>query len=282
MVTAMRYAEKAVSFDGTRTVVFPLDMYEFTDSGPLRNAFRAPELHNYAYDHLQRARSPRDLANVSIRFMASHDTPTETDYLVDQLKSTMLAFGPFWLYTLGADGTRRRAKCRLKAIPEIQVSYRRHWFAPVNLDMIRFSDWYSDQLITETINLVPPYPVEFAINNPGNLPADEIVIRVQSDGNPSFSQPDLQNMTNGFRFKSLRNATNADDEVKLDTAEPSIRWSVNDGATYVDDITNYSFPTTQAALSFLFDVGPNQLRYTQTDTLNGTVTLVISYYPKYA
>lgn len=279
MPTMIRYAEKAVSLDGAQSVTFPLFQYEWQGSGAMRPARTTIPGTNYAFDHLRNAITPRDVARESIRFMMGEDTVQATADAIDDLAGRLLAMGPFWLTTLGPDGTRRKARCRLASKVDILVSYRRSITAPAVLDIERYSDWF-DNALQQHVEVLTATPTTFTVTNPGSMPAELMVIRFRSNGATGYTNPILENLTNGFEFRSLRDAIDANSELKLDTEEPSVRHSTDDGGTYADDFANYTLPSLQMPLSFRLDPGPNSIRYTNTGT--PALNIEFLYYPVYA
>lgn len=281
MATRMlRYAEKAVSLDGAVTVTFPLMMYLWQSSGPLRSAYTRAPGNNYGFDHFRNAISPRDIARETIAFMVGEDDIQDTIDQIDEIKGAMLNMGAFWLTSLGQDGTRRKARCRLNSMPDVQVSYKRSITAPVVIEMDRMSDWYGETLVTPDVEVVTSSPDTFTITNPGNIPVDLVEIRLRSNGATGFTNPHLENLTNGYELRSTRDAASANSELKLDTSIPSILWSTDDGGTYADDWALYVQPTLQLPLSFRLDPGPNSIRYTDAGTPN--VNISFSFYAAFA
>ncbi len=277
-ITALRYADRIVSMDGGTIIELPTDLYEFQESGGLRTAESALFSSNYAYDHLRGAISPREVAKASVRFGVGLATPTLSDAYIDTLRSTLLAMGPFWLQTIGADGSRRQARCRLAQMPEMLIGYQRSITALASLEMRRYTDWLATTPTTFT-QTVTATPTTFTVDNPGGLPVDEIEIRFRANASNYFTNPILENLTTGYAFASLRDGSNANHELKLNTSDPSVKWSTNDGGSYVDDIANLVIPTDHIPLAFLMAVGVNSLRYTNTGTPG--VTIEGSFYAKW-
>lgn len=276
-IDAMRYVEKAVTIDGLHSVTFPTDLYEWQDVGPFRAAHTRLFSNNFVFDHLRNAVSPRDLARTSVRFGIGEASAILNDAKVEEIITALAGRGPIWLYTLGVDGTRRKARCRLHHMPDIVVSYKNGRNALASLDFERYTDWLAEDPVMETI-AVTASPQSFTIENPGSMPADEVVVRFRANSGTGFTNPKLENQTNGYSFESTRDATDAAHELRLDTSEPSVKWSTNDGGNYSDDLVNLVMPTTFMPLAFPLDPGPNSLRY------NGgaiDANIEITFYPKY-
>lgn len=269
-ITAVRYADRIVSLDGGTTINLPTDLYEFQDGGPLRSADSVLFSSNYAYDHLQNALSPRDIAPVAIRFGVGLATPTLTDVYIDTLRSTLLAMGPFYLQTIGADGSRRQARCRLAQLPDMLVSYHRSVNVLASLELRRYTDWTATTPTTFS-QMITATPTAFAVVNPGGLPVEETTIRFRANAANFFTNPLLDNLTNGYAFQSTRDGVNANSELLLDTSRPYVGWSTNDGASYADDIALMTFGGLQIPLSWRWEVGSNSLRYTNTGTPGLTI-----------
>lgn len=279
-IQALRYAHKVVSLDGGTVVEFPRYFYEFQPGGDLRPADSELPSLSFGFDHLRNAISPRKITRSAVRFMIGEDTPILSDAYIDSLRSTLLNMGPFWLYTIGADGTERRARCRLERLPDVLVSYQRSITAPAMVEFRRYSDWLSPNQ-EQHVQVISATPTLFTVTNPGGLAVDEVEVRFRVNPGGSFSNPTLINQTNGYTFQSNRDAAAADDELKLDTGEPSVLWSTDDGGNYTNDITNLVIPTTQIPLAFVLDPGPNSLRY-ENNGAPGGLNVEIRWYPRWA
>lgn len=278
-MTMIRYANKVVSLDGGTTIELPLDLYEFQDGGGLRNAESFNHGRDFAYDHLRDGISPRDLGRSTVRFGVGLATPILTDAFIDQLRSTLLAMGPFWLYTLGADGSERRARCRLSQMPDLLVTYKTSITTLAALDMRRYTDWRATTPTTWS-QVVTATPTSWTVNNPGGLPVDDAVIRLRANASNFFNNPLLENLTTGYEARSGRDASNAAHELKYDFGQNSVGWSTNDGVSYADDIANMTFSALHLPLGWEDAVGNNSYRYTN----NGTPGLTIegSFYARWA
>lgn len=264
-ITALRYADRIVSLDGGTTINLPTDLYEFQDSGGLRSAELTVWGTDHAYDLLRNAPSPREVAKASVRVGVGLATPTLSDAFIDQLRSTLLAMGPFYLQTVGADGSRRQARCRLAQMPDMLISYERSITTLASLEMRRFTDWMATTPTTWS-QPITATPTSWTVNNPGALPVQDVVIRLRANASNFFTNPVLENLTNGYRFSSARDGVNANSELMLDTKRAYVGWSTNDGGSYADDIAQVIFSATQFPLSFRLDAGDNTLRYTNTGT----------------
>jgi hypothetical protein len=87
---------------------------------------------------------------------------------------------------------------------------------------------------------------------------------VETDGGTAtgtgFDDTKLVNQENDYEFEISRTAATGLEEMKLDTSEPSLKYSDDDGATYADDFANYELPpVAQRVLSFRLEPGDNEI-----------------------
>lgn len=263
-----RYASKFTSFDGLTSYVFPAFRYEYEPTQPLRSARALVPGGHYGVRLLGSRPALKDVAQERIRFV-SYGTSLEIDTEIDNLRSKLYtgAFG--WLYTLGADGTERRARAELAEMPQITIAYGSPHITPVVLGFNRFSDWYgtTETDLTFTVN-ADPY--NFNVTNAGNAPVYNPVLILKGP----FTNPVLTNNTNGYIFGTTRDATLSTEWLKIDAGEHTIEWSTNSGGSWDDDYALYTRPTGQVQL-MRFEPGVNSMTITGA---NGS-TLDVNFYP---
>lgn len=94
-----------------------------------------------------------------------------------------------------------------------------------------------------------------------------------------FTNPKLENLTNGYIVGSLRDSASANDEVRIDTEKKSIEYSVNDGLSYSNDFANRVIGSRQAEWMKL-QPGANNMRVTCDGEIN--FDLSFEWYAPYA
>ena len=267
MAFLQRYAEKFESVDASQSYTFPLYAYEYEPSQALRPRIAVAVGADYGLDLAGAARWPKDIAAAAVRFeMVGSSTPGALDTDIDSMMSTLLRIGLGKLFTIDNAGTRRWAYAKLDAVPQVTVRIQEWMRQPVSIHFTRLSDWFASSTTTAT-RTVTASPETFTITNPGNAPVYRAVFRFRANAAAGFTNPQLENLTNGYSFSTTRDSASADSEVRVNTETEVVQYSNDDGATYADDYTNFSQLATQAGM-MLLDPGDNSMRLTCGGTPN--------------
>lgn len=262
-----RHITRFTSFDGTTIdYTFPTGNYELEETQPLRSPKAAAIGLDYAIRLLGDERALKDAASIRIRALFTGDD-TAQDAEMDRLKTELYlgARGKLWT------SDNRWAIAELVEMPSITVSWEAPPVLPISLGFVRLSDWFSDTPISVS-ETITTNGQAVLVNNPGNLTAHRVVIRLLA-GNLGFDNPRIVNNNTGEEFESLRASTGSDDILKLDTTVPSVQFS-DDGVNYVDDFANYVLPgNNQRILTLRLMPGDNTLVLFNADTPEFTFEL---------
>lgn len=268
-----RYLYKFESTSGAVTFTFPLYSYEYEPSMQLASSTIQVAGRNFPIDMLSGRLAPIASAKEIARFTHLDDSLTVLDTNVDAFMAAMYNAMDGYLYTIGADGTIRRARARLENMPALTLGMMPHAL-PAIVAWERFSNWGVANAINVN-QLITVAAQTFQVTNPGNAIQTRMVIRLRSNSITGFNNPTLSNVTYGPQFSSNRDAVSANSELKLDTTVPSVEWSDTNGASYVDDLANYNYPGgSQPLLSFALYPGVQTLRLDNNGTPNLQVEIL--------
>jgi hypothetical protein len=117
------------------------------------------------------------------------------------------------------------------------------------------------------------------VTNAGNVPAKLVLVRFRSSGSAGLHHPVLLNNTNGYTFSSTRDGTTANSELKVDSNDLSVKYSNDDGASYVDDFSRFTLGPNQANFMQL-EPGANAMVYTDTGT--PSLSLEVTFWAPFA
>lgn len=288
-MAAPRYPEKFTSLDGSTTVyTFPLGMFEFEPSQPLRDPVQPVMGTSRGFRMLGTAAALQALGSVRIRAIANESSSANLDAEVDELRSDLYTVGLGKLWSLGADGSRRWCYAALSEMPTYTLTPRNLLLLPVVFGFTLFSDWLHETSITHT-ETVTASPDTFTVSNPGNIPATIVEVRFRNtSGTPTGLK--LENLTAVstpfgsilYTFETLRDLTGADHEVRLFTGSPaeaaSVKRSTDNGSSYADDFANLVIGTAHRVLAFALAPGDNSLKAT-IPSVGSTDVQITAYAP---
>lgn len=297
MVDSVRrhiYAFAAYDFvdgGGSPTFTFPKQLFEWQPTQSLRQPAQVAAGMNYAFRQLGRRPGIRAVASEKARWLMTATSEAQLDIDIDTMKSQLYNIGLGWLYTIGADGTSRRALAELVAIPEIDFGYNYRRMAPVILEFARYSDWQATTptVITQAIfNPGLNTPVALNFTNPGDIKSDDCLIEIINNWGPGghfIGQPVLLlSQTNPVILSVLAAGTTAhppdhlNDEIFIDTRRMGV-WIFVSGVAY-NAYQWLSRPAGQAPM-FSINPGTNNLQYYDQTVNPGAVTVKITYWPTY-
>lgn len=259
-----RILEKFTDMDGVSSYTFNTADFEQEMSGAFSIARQGVIGGNYGYLH-RTAAPVREPASVRLRFSVVSSSPSDVDTEVDNLAGVLYRVGLGKLFTVDSAGARRWCKAILAADPQVSWRAGDIFRKGIGLDFLRFSDWFAEAA-TEDTAVITSTNTTFEINNPGTLPSRFVVIRLRANTAGGFTNPKLVNETNGYEFETSRDSASSNDEVKLDTEEPSVGYSTNDGVSYTDDFANLVLPDGHPPLAFPIEPGINTIRITNGGT----------------
>ncbi len=273
---AQKYLEKFESADAVTSVVFPLNLYEWSSRQDVAAPAGHPVGADYDFDFLGFGKAPKMNAAERVRF-ASVGTPASIDSAIQTIRADCYNIGPGKLYTLDNAGARLWAWARITAMPRFTVSFDNPRLTPVGLDFTRMSDWYDDTqtAVTEVITATSG---SFVVANAGDAQVKNAIFRFRANTAGGLSNPALIHASNGHQFSSTRDSSGADDELKVDCGKPSVDWSTDDGVSYADDYANFAIGSLQVAFMIL-EPGNNTINYTCSGTPNFDIDY--SFYPAY-
>lgn len=271
---AIRYAEKFENAGGTVTYTWPVNAYEWQSSQPLRTPAAAISGADYAFDLRGNLAGLKAVAQERVRFLDVQTTTALLETDLDSMRSELLTIGRGKLYVLDSAASRRWAYARLAAMPEMALGVGMSRHVPISLQFDRYSDWFATALTTHT-EAVAVTPKTFTVNNPGNAAAVWMAIRLRSSSAAGFTNPLLENLTNGYSWSSTRDAASTDDELKVDCEALTVSYSINDGGSYANDFSLFTRGSTQVGY-FRLEPGDNSIRYTGGGT--PSLDVVFSFY----
>lgn len=280
---AQRYLEK---FEGPGTATtysysFPLNAYEWRSDGSVVGKPQDAVGMDYGYDLRNLLPSPIRSARETVRAINKQTTVALLDQDIDDMRYKLLLAGRGKLYSIDATATRRWCWARIDSLPEFTVRSGMLLHNMVSMRFARLSDWFSttQQTGTDNSETVTADAQTWVVNNPGDLPAKLMQIRLRANTAAGIINPIITNQTNGYVFGTARDSADADSEIRLDTENGAVEWSTNNGSSYSDDFANYTLPSNQAALTFRLDRGNNTIRYNGGGTPN--LDVEFEYYPAF-
>jgi len=279
MTYAPRYVEKFMSYDESVSYVFGLGAYEWESEQDLRTGSTILVGADYAYDSLGFQRAPKENARESVRCLMFPDSWSQYDAMVDEAKGKCREIGMGKLYTVDELMVRRWSWARLVSIPRITISTVPGRVVPFAFEFERHSDWFDLSSQQQSVNLTAA-SVAFNVHNPGNAPSRNISFRLHSNSASGFTNPIIANQRFQYEYQiaSTRDATSANDELRVLTEQYKVQYSQNGGLTYADDYSLVTIPANQVGL-MEFQPGDNAMVYTNTGVPNAV--LEISFNPAY-
>lgn len=277
-----RIPEKFENAGGTVSQAFPLGEFEWESVQPLRSAVASLVGAHYGFDFRGDLPGIKDFASERIRctvLSSAPGDPGNVDTDVDAIKSKFWSIGRGKLYTIDHDNARRWAWARLNAMPSLTWRAGMIFQAPITLEFLRLSDWFSttETAVTETVTADAE---EWTVTNPGNIPAEFMTIRLRANATSGISNPKITNVTTGYVLESTFDSSSANDELRIDTENGLVESSDDDGASYDDAFSTYVIPDTQHILAMKLNPGANIIRYEGDGTPNLDVTF--SFYGPWA
>jgi len=264
-MTIHRYLEKFESFDGSITVTFTLISYEYNSAQSIRVPYKTIGGANYGYPMRGNQPGLLDVAVETARLVYV-DTAATLDTEFDALKKAMYEGALGWLYTLGSDGTRRRARAQITAMPEYNISWEGGLSIPSTLSWQRFSDWQDPSLTSWGPIALVAASVAFNVVAGGDAPIWDAVFILKG----TFTDPQFFSSDNGFTFGSTRDGSNANHWLRVDAGRNRVEFSTDAGVSWIPDFSNYVRLPGQIQLMKL-NTGTNHLHYAQSGAPSATI-----------
>lgn len=264
MTEYLRYPEKFVSADGLLSYTFLTDDMEYQEAQAFRQAVASPAGGDYAHDFRGLDPWAKDLGQVSVRFTIWKDTAAAAMTEFDSCAATLLRAGRGKLYTIDQAGVERWCWAKLVGRPSYTVTADQFLNMPCEADFARFSDWF-DATATADSQAIDATPKTFTITNPGNLPTTFVVFRLRSNGASGYTNPTIENTTNGYAFQVARTAVDGNEEERVNSETNLVERSTDDGSTYAADYSKLTRGNAQVAIMRL-EPGDNTFSVTDGGT----------------
>jgi len=282
----MRYLSSFQTYSGSIQLTFPTGLYEWQSSAPLRIPQIVGSGSNYAYDILKGGIALSAVARETVRCILIESSIANEEAMLDEIRSKCLLIGRGIIYTTSSDGSFRWAYARITELPTFTVNGKNNQSGRLAIvfSFERYSDWFANNATVVT-EAVTANAETWTVNNPGNLYASLVEIRLEASGaagiiNPIITNQTLEGTNLATVLATLRDSAGANDIIKFDTSDASLKYSTNNGSSYADDIANYVVPSTQAPLTFLLAPGNNTIRYNGGGTPN--LDVVFTFYAPFA
>lgn len=275
----LRYVEKFTNITGTISYEFPLRMYEWETSQPLRTAIGQAIGADYGHDHHGYAPAPFSPSRERIRVTAVTSTAALLEAALDEARAECYRIGLGYLYRLDSDGsTRRRALARLDSMPGFTRQVGQSVHIPLIFDFLRVGPWESTTATTgsQTCNSDPE---TFTINNPGNLPCMAMVFRLRSNAVNGCDTPTIVNETNDYTMSSTRVLTTATSELRINTETAAVELTTDDGSNYANDFALFTIGAGQGGTLFRLEPGDNTISVDVAASAN--FDFEWSFYPRW-
>lgn len=269
--TAFRFEDA----NGEDIYTFPRLEFEHEMNQPIASALSPVTGADYAFDFYQLLPGPKGVASESVRFIIVADTDEDAEDEIDTLRANLYEAGRGKLFVRNANkNTLRWAWARVNEIPRMTFGVGNRGYVPVVTNFARLSDWFQEDEVIHT-EVISSTPHNFQVDNPGNARAYAMTIELRSKSASGFTDPDLLNETNGYRFQSTRDGTSVNDILRADTeGEPRVRYSSTNGASYADDYDKVTLGAQQRGIMAL-NAGTNNFVY--TDGGSPDVDIVITF-----
>lgn len=255
-----RRAYRLTSADGTTTVIsFPKGLYEWEPDQAFRTAIDTVVGADYAYDHHGRGPSPVEPAQETVRGILVCESTEALDAEMSAIRGALRTMRGAKIWTIDDSGAARWAWARPRSAQPFLIDGLRDRHAPAVFELSRLSDFYPEAPEAGGV-AIDGTPQQFAINNPGTLPAQAVTFRFRANGPGGFTAPTLRNLTNGHQFQHDRTALDEESELRINTGTFDADWSIDAGQTYAPDYANLAVPSEQFGWMPL-EPGDNVLSY---------------------
>ena len=262
-----------------RSVTLPIVDYELESSQPLRSPLAAIAGADYGFRHrgLEPGLKGFGRERLRCRVLTLNNDPEEVDDDLDALAAGLREIGLGILRAVDENGDYRWCYAALASMPQVRWRAGMIFSKNVSLDFDRLSDWFAEDEVTATVT-IDETPEYFEIENTGNAPATWIIFRLVAASSSGFTNPQLENLTNGYQWSSTTDAAAVSDELKIDGEEASVEKTADAGVSYANDFANFSLPATQYGFMRL-EVGVNSFKYTDGGTPDAT--LEYAFFPPF-
>jgi hypothetical protein len=309
----LRLFYQLTDLDGTNAYAIPRNGYSEKLVTPHRLAMLNPIGADGAYDLHgdRRAPSDRSSADLEFEFEAASFAALQTsiDALMAAVEGGTRDKGRRKLWRAEGATAPRWTYAKARATPDIERPPEQVVIAKANVGLELPEPYFYDPLtsawltgightptdFTSTPGIVgepiaPDYvfdtftitssPFTFSLINSGDLECHRCIFRLASQGTAGFTNPLIENLTNGQSFSSTTDGATANSVLSVNSA-PGLgraQLSADAGATWVDDTPALLLGATQAVLMEL-QPGTNSFRYTDGGTPN--LKLYIAWYHSY-
>lgn len=274
-MASSRYLYKFESVDAAYSFTFPEYSYEYEPAQEYRTDEVLIMNKDFPLDLLKSQKLPIGNTDESASFVTLNDSLSTLDTNIDAMKAALYNGAYGYIYTIGADGSIRRAEGRLKS-KSLSLS-NNPYTLPTSINFSRYSHWG----VANAINVNQAITADgqtFVVNNPGNVVQRNLVITLVPNTAAGIVNPIITNTTLvdgiNYIFATTRDSAATTSRIKLDTRDPSVKWSTNSGTSYADDFPLYVIQATQIVLTFALAPGNNTLRYNGGGTPNLQVQIV--------
>lgn len=267
------------SADAGIVYTFSLAQYEFEEDQFSRTPTFPAAGADGAFDGWRAGVAPVELKTIRLRGTIVAASAAAVDTAVDEMRGEFRRIGRGKLFMAMADASERWTWARATIMPFRRFQTNDVQRQDFRCEFLANPDWYDDALTTDT-ETVTASGQTWIVNNPGNVPAKLVVLRLRANGAAGITNPKITNQTTGHILESARDSASADDEIRYDTERGAVEYSTDDGSTYADDFGQYVLPTTQVPLTFELAPGNNTLQYTGGGT--PALDVATSFYAPFA
>lgn len=272
-MTTSRYLSGFQSLDGVLSFTLPEYSYEFEPEQDLRPSNIYIAGRDFPLDLYDGKVLPLGDANERANFIAINDSLTSLDSAVDSMRQVLYYGANGYLLSTGADGSVRRARGRIIAMPGLQLSDL-PYALPTSIVWTRYSKWGVANVINTTSSAIVASGTTFVVNNPGNAYQDRLLITITPLSATGVTNPILTNVTTGHVLSTRRDLNATTQRIQLDTTIPQIGYSTDSGVSYADDFGNLNLPSAPyGILEFALKYGNNTLRLDCTGSVNVSVNV---------
>jgi len=296
----MRSFYQLSDLDGSNPYTLSLAAYREDFQTPNRLAMPNPIGADGAYDLHGDRRAPKDRASADLEFslIAASTTALQTaiNSLMAAVEGTTRDLGrrKLWRREVSDSSAARWTYAKAAARPALNFAGPLLARATVRLELPEpflydslttawlTANGYTAETLASTVvgePIAPDYtfavftvtttPFAFNLINNGDLECHRCVFRFASQAVNGFTNPKIENLTNGQQFSSTTDGATAATVLSVNSA-PGLgraRLSTDGGGTWTDDTPNVTPGSLQAVLMEL-QPGSNSMRYTDGGTPN--------------
>lgn len=287
--------------DGTNAYTIPRTDYSEKFSTPHRLAMPNPIGADGAFDLHGDNRAPMDKASADLQFTLISNTYAGVQTLIDNLMAGVeggtrgKGRRKLWRQEQADSTLPRWTYAKARARPDVerpgQILVAKanvglelpepYFYGPLTSTWLTANGYANETLGASVVGepIAPDYtfavftitssPYTFSLINSGNLECHRCIFRLASQVVNGFTDPLIENLTNGQGFSSTTDGATAATVLSVNSA-PGLgraRLSADGGTTWADDTPALTLGSLQAVLMEL-QPGTNSFRYTDGGTPN--------------